>query len=150
MIYLIFTLQQKPIWIHAREGVSTSGIHWDEGDAFLQPMRTRKTVLSRRELLRYAARRPNGRDAARLRAPRLHFAGYLPAEAGEFVDKMNSKLRELGSDRRELAQFQKTKQTKTPVTKGRGSKSMAVKPTPNSTERIKSEPSKENIKAHND
>ena len=26
MIYLIFTLQQKPIWSHAREGVSTSGI----------------------------------------------------------------------------------------------------------------------------
>ena len=50
MIYLIFTLQQKPIWSHAREGVSTSGICWDEGDAFLQPMRTRKTVLSRREL----------------------------------------------------------------------------------------------------
>lgn len=50
MIYLIFTLQQKPIWSHAREGVSTSGICWDEGDAFLQPMRSRKTVLSRREL----------------------------------------------------------------------------------------------------
>lgn len=89
MIYLIFTLQQKPIWSHAREGVSTSGICWDEGNAFLQPMRSRKTVLSRRKLLRYAARRPNGRDASRLRAPWLHSTGYLPNKFGEFDTNKN-------------------------------------------------------------
>lgn len=92
----------------------------DEGDAFLQPMRTRKTVLSRRELLRYAARRPNGRDAARLRAPWLHFAGYLPAEAGEFADKMNSETQELGADRARARDFQRTKRTKNPGRDGPG------------------------------
>nr|DAD99405.1 MAG TPA: hypothetical protein [Microviridae sp. ctX0F7] len=63
-------------------------------------MRTRKTVLSRRKLLRYAARRPNGRDASRLRAPWLHFAGYLPNKFGEFADKMNSETSKLAPDRR--------------------------------------------------
>ena len=61
----------------------------DKGDAFLQSMRSRKTVLSRRELFRYAARRPNGRDASRLRAPWLHFAGYLPNKFGEFDTTKN-------------------------------------------------------------
>ena len=56
----------------------------DERDSLFATMRTRKTVLSRRKLLRYAARRPNGRDASRLRAPWLHFAGYLPNKFGEF------------------------------------------------------------------
>lgn len=89
MIYLIFTLQQKPIWSHAREGVSTSGICWDERDAFLQPMRFERRYFRARELLRYAARRPNGRDASRLRAPWLHFAGYLPNKFGEFDTTKN-------------------------------------------------------------
>lgn len=42
-------------------------------------------------------------------------------KADEFDDKMNSKTRELCSDRDTAVQFQKTKQTKTPVSKGRGS-----------------------------
>lgn len=47
-------------------------------------------------------------------------ADVYTGKASEFVDKMNSKTRELCPDRRKLAQFQKTKQTKTPVTMGRG------------------------------
>lgn len=49
MIYLIFTLQQKPIWSHAREGVSTSGICWDKGIAFLQPKCASKDGTFERE-----------------------------------------------------------------------------------------------------
>lgn len=50
MIYSIFTLQQKPIWSHAREGVSTSGIYQDKRDAFLQPMRFERRYFRAREL----------------------------------------------------------------------------------------------------
>lgn len=48
-------------------------------------------------------------------------ADVYTGKASEFVDKMNSKTRELCSDRDTAVQFQKTKQTKTPVSKGRGS-----------------------------
>ena len=47
-------------------------------------------------------------------------ADVYTGKASEFVDKMNSKTRELCSDRDTTAQFQKTKHTKTPVAMGRG------------------------------
>ena len=60
-------------------------------------------------------------------SPENHYSAVLDGsadvytgKASEFVDKMNSKTRELCSDRDTTAQFQKTKQTKTPVAMGRG------------------------------
>ena len=61
-------------------------------------------------------------------APENHHSAVLngsadvyTGKASEFVNKMNSKTRELCSDRDTAVQFQKTKQTKTPVSKGRDS-----------------------------
>lgn len=61
-------------------------------------------------------------------APENHYSAVLngsadvyTGKASEFVDKMNSKTRELCSDRDTAVQFQKTKRTKTPVSKGRDS-----------------------------
>lgn len=56
-------------------------------------MRFERRYFRARKLLRYAARRPNGRDASRLRAPWLHFTKYIPNKFGEFESK-NSQGRE--------------------------------------------------------
>lgn len=50
----------------------------------------------------------------------------------------------------QLCNFRRQNKQKPRSQRAGGSKSTAVKPTPNSTKRIKSEPSKENIKAHDD
>lgn len=57
---------------------------------------------------------------------------------------MNSKTRELCSDRDTAVQFQKTKQTKNPGLKGPGFESMAVKPTDNSADQKQKRNKKEN------
>lgn len=71
-------------------------------------------------------------------------ADVYTGKASEFVDKMNSKTRELCSDRDTAVQFQKTKQTKTPVAMGRGYWLMAIKPTDNTADQEQKRNKKEN------